>query len=165
MIPPLYDLSIYAAKTVIVLAFLMLMLRLLGKRQSGQMNVYDLVTIAAVSNSVQNAMTGGRGELGIGLICSTALVISAWGLTRLFVRIPRSQRLLMGVPVVLLTDGVVQDARLRREHISHEELMSVIRQHGLRGPHEVSIAVLELDGSISIVPLHVGRKVDTDLLD
>ncbi len=151
-------LSIYAAKAAVVLIFLLILYRCLGKRQVGQMNVYDLAAIMAVSNAVQNALTAGKGNLSIGLASSATLLILGWLLTKLFRSSPESKRLLLGVPVVLVSDGHVLHQRLRNEDVSTDELLAAIHQHGLESPKQVCLAVLELDGSISVVPM--GRKME-----
>lgn len=142
----------YFVRAGVVMLVLFAGFRLLGKREAAQMNIYDLAMIMAVSNAVQNAMTGGRGELPIGLLASTSLILIAWGLTKLFVRAPGLEKRFVGMPVILINDGVVLQDRLRKERVTQEELMLALRQHGLTAPTQVSLAVFEVDGSISIVP-------------
>jgi uncharacterized membrane protein YcaP (DUF421 family) len=157
-----YDLSIYAAKSIVVLLFLVFAYRLLGKRDTGQFNVYDLVTVIALSNAVQNAMTSGRGELGVGLSSATALLAVTYLLSRFFVRKPTAQRLAYGIPVILMSHGRIYRDRLKRERVSIEELESSIRSHGLSTHGSVAMAVLEVDGSISIIPKEGNHVVDKD---
>ena len=154
----LYDLSLIAARTLIVLIFLVAALRLLGKRQIGQMNVYDLVFIMALSNAVQNAMTKGSGDLAVGFVSAGVLLLAGRLLSALFVRAPRLEERLVGMPAVLINNGKVAVDQMRREHITEEQLLAALRQHGLHTPEQVKMAVLEVDGSISIVP-NAGRSV------
>lgn len=142
----------YAIRAMVVMLFLFLAFRLLGKRMAAQMNIYDLAMIMAVSNAVQNAMTGGRGELGIGLYASGGVIILAWALTKLFVKAPALEKRFVGIPTILVNNGEVLGDRLQRERVTEDELMEVIRSHGLTKPEEVMLAVLEVDGSISIIP-------------
>src|SRR5579871_1545953 len=141
-----------AARTVIVVVFLIVGLRLLGKRELGQMNIYDLALIMALANAVQNAMTNGNGNLSVGLVSSGTLLLIGWAITRLFVRLPRIEERIVGMPTLLLSDGQFIPEHLRRECVTEQQVMTAMRQHGLTDPREVLMAVLEVDGSISIVP-------------
>lgn len=147
-----YFLSLIAARSVVVLLALIAGLRFLGKRQLGQMNIYDLALIMALANSIQNAMTHGNGNLSVGLVSAGSLLLVSWALTLLVVRLPKLETRLVGTPTVLLNDGHIQEDAMRRECVTQEELSAVLRQHGLTDPREAMLAVLEVDGSISIVP-------------
>jgi uncharacterized membrane protein YcaP (DUF421 family) len=142
----------YAIRAMVVMLFLFIGYRLFGKRMAGQMNIYDLAMVMAVSNAVQNAMTGGRGDLQVGLYASAGVIVLAWGLTKLFVKRPKIEKRLVGVPTILVNDGQVLEDRLHKERVTDNELMEAVRQHGLASADEVRLAVLEVDGSISIVP-------------
>ena len=141
-----------AAKTAIVFALVATGLRLLGKREASPLNVYDLAMLMALANSVQNAMTGGKGNIGVGLVTSSVIVLLAWGLTRLIVRSPGVEPLVIGSPTILVHDGRVLADRLRRQRINRDELMAAIRAYGLSDLRQVQTAVLEVDGSISVIP-------------
>ena len=148
----LYDLSIYAGKTAIVLLYLFLGFRLFGKRQVAQFNLYDLATLIAIANAVQNAMTRGKGDLAVGLVASMTLILAGWLIPRAVVRLPGTQALVYGTPTILVSDGVALDERMHKERVTHEELEVALRQHGLTSIAKVKLAVLEVDGAISIVP-------------
>ncbi|HVT11405.1 MAG TPA: YetF domain-containing protein [Fimbriimonadaceae bacterium] len=148
----LLDLSVLAAKSAIVLILLFLAFRLLGKRQIGQLNIYDLATIMALANAVQNAMTAGKGDLSVGIVSSGTLLLISYALGRLFVRSRRAERLMIGMPTVIVNRGKVLRHRMRRERVTRDELLAAIRQHGLQSPQQVKMAVLEVDGSISVIP-------------
>lgn len=152
MTKTLFDLSILAGKSTVVLLYLFLFYRFLGKRQLAQFNLYDLVTIMAVANSVQNAMTTGKGDLSVGFVCAGTLLICAWVITRGVVRAPIAHRILYGTPTILLSNGQIIEGRMAREHVTEEELSTAIRQHGLVNHADVFLAVLEVDGTISIIP-------------
>ena len=149
----LFDVTVYAAKTAVVLALLFLAFRLLGKRQARQLNIYDLATIMALANAVQNAMTAGKGDLRVGIASATTLLLVGAAMTRLLVRSRRAERLMIGMPTVILNRGKVLKHRMRRERVTKEELLAAIRQHGLQSPTQVKMAVLEVDGSISVIPM------------
>jgi uncharacterized membrane protein YcaP (DUF421 family) len=153
-----FDLSVLAGKTAVVLVVLVALYRVLGKRSLANFTVYDLVTVMAVANAVQNAMTSGRGELLVGLACSATLLLVAYGMSRLFTSVPTSERLVFGEPVLLIHDGQVFADRLRREHVTSEDLDEALRAYGLLKPDQVEMAVLEIDGSISVVPKGAARR-------
>lgn len=147
-----YDLSVLAGKTVVVVVVLLGLYRVLGKRNLAQFSTYDLVTVMAVANSVQNAMTAGKGSVLVGIVCASTLLALAYGMTKLFTRVPSSERLVLGEPVVLVNNGVLLRDRLRRERITIDELQAALRDHGLVRPEQASMVILEVDGSISVVP-------------
>ncbi|HTQ08536.1 MAG TPA: YetF domain-containing protein [Fimbriimonadaceae bacterium] len=146
------DVTVFAAKTAVVLIVLFLAFRLLGKRQVGQLNIYDLAMIMALANAVQNAMTAGKGDLRVGITSAATLLLVGAALTKLLVRSKRTERLLIGMPTVIVNRGKVLKHRMRRERVTKEELLAAIRQHGLQSPTQVKMAVLEVDGSLSVVP-------------
>ena len=146
------DVAAYALKGVIVFVAVVVGFRVLGKRHAAAYNVYDLVTLMAAANAVQNAITGGRGNLAVGIATSGAIVGAAFALTRIFVWFPITERVL-GQPTVLISQGVLRRAVLRRQGITDAELQAALRRHGLESTDSVALAVLELDGDISIVPV------------
>jgi uncharacterized membrane protein YcaP (DUF421 family) len=147
-----YDLSVLAGKTTVVVVYLFVLYRLLGKRQVAQFNLYDLATIMAVANAVQNAMTMGKGDLAVGIVCAGTLLLVGWLVTRVVVKAPRAEHIMFGSPTIILSDGHVLDDRMHRERVTIEELEAALRQHGLIAPEQARLAVLEVDGSISVVP-------------
>jgi uncharacterized membrane protein YcaP (DUF421 family) len=148
----LWFLSTIAARTAIVLIFMVAGLRLLGKRQMGQMNLYDLALIMALSNAVQNAMTNGAGDLSVGIISAGTLLLIGRVAANLFVRAPKLSERLCGTPTVLIDNGEYIGSHMRRECVTEEEVMAVLRQHGIDDPKRVMMAILEVDGTISVVP-------------
>jgi uncharacterized membrane protein YcaP (DUF421 family) len=152
-IPPItaHRVGVQAIKTLIVFTFLVVGFRVLGKREAAQLNLYDLAMLMALANAVQNAMTGGFGNLPIGLATSSTIVVAAWVLTRFIIRRPSIEARVIGAPVLLVHDGRVLRQRLRRNLVTPAELDEACRQHGVGGPDGCKMAVLEVDGSISIV--------------
>ena len=141
-----------AGKTTIIYFFLVVGLRLLGKRELGQMTIYDLVLIIVLANAVQNAMVGDDNSLVGGLVSATTLLI----LNRLFnlilSRSRRVERAMVGGPILLIHHGHILAERMRKEQVTHEQLMAALREHGLVSPDQAELCVLEVDGSLSIVP-------------
>lgn len=141
-----------AVRTAVVLAWLVLGLRLLGKRQVGQMNIYDLALVMALANAVQNAMTSGKGDLSVGLVSAGVLLLGGRVLTAVFVRAPRLEETFLGTPTIVINDGHLLWENMQREHITEDQVLTALRQRGFTEPAEVKIAVLEVDGTLSVVP-------------
>ena len=163
-------LSTIAARTLIVLLFIIVGLRLVGKRQIGQMNIYDLAMIMALANAVQNAMTSGKGNISVGIVSSGTLLVVGWIFTQFFVRLPKLEERVVGTPTLLLNNGQILEEAMRHEQVTQEILMTALRQHGLTEASQVLLAVLEVDGSISIIPKTAPQrrseeKVDETVLD
>jgi uncharacterized membrane protein YcaP (DUF421 family) len=141
-----------AAKTALIYVFLVIGLRLLGKRELGQMSIYDLVLIVVLANSVQNAMVGSDTSLGGGLVAALTLLILNRVFTWLLVKYPALQHNLIGEPVLIAKDGRLLDEQLRQEGVTAEEVMAALREHGLERIEDARMCVLEVDGTISVVP-------------
>ena len=146
------DVSVQVIKSVIVVVFLLVGFRFFGKREMSQLSVYDLAMLFALSNAVQNAMTAGKGNLVVGLSTSAAVVLSAWLLTRFLYRRPKLTARIIGSPTILVHDGEVLVGRQRRCRVTDDELAAAMRSYGLEGTGDAALAVLEIDGSISVVP-------------
>jgi len=143
-------------RTVIVYAALLLGLRLMGKREMGQMTVFDLVVLLVISNAVQNAMVGQDTSVIGGLIAAACLLVVNRLVAALRLHNPRLRRAIEGVPTVLVLHGQLVQQGLRREGVDPSEIDTALREHGIDSVEGVRLAVLEPDGSISIVPQETG---------
>jgi uncharacterized membrane protein YcaP (DUF421 family) len=141
-----------AARTALVYLGVFVGLRLMGKRELGQMTVFDLVVILLIANAVQNAMTGPDFSVQGGLLAAGVLLVANYLVSALQLRGRWWGRLFAGTPTVLIQDGQFIDPNLRRERIDRDEVEMVMREHGVDSVSDVKLAVLETDGSISIVP-------------
>ena len=150
--PDAMGVAIIALKTIVIYAFLIVGLRLLGKRELGQMNIYDLVLIIVLGNAVQNAMMNNDNSLCGGLVAGTVLLVTNRIFNGIMRRSVRLSRTMVGNPVLILNHGVPIESRMAHEGISHEQLMMALREHGITRPEEAKLAILEIDGSISVVP-------------
>jgi uncharacterized membrane protein YcaP (DUF421 family) len=139
-------------RTVVVYAAVLVGFRVSGKRQIGQMTPFDLVLILLIANAVQNAMVGPDNSLLGGLIAAGALLVLNLGVARYRDHGGLFRNLVEGQPAVLISDGKLVDSAIRHEGIDMQELEQAIREHGLAGLDEVKMAVLEVDGTISVVP-------------
>ncbi|HEX5503913.1 MAG TPA: YetF domain-containing protein [Thermomicrobiales bacterium] len=150
--PDLLGMAAIAAKTALIYVFVLVGLRLLGTRELGQMSAYDLVLVVVIANAVQNALVGGDTTLVGGIVSALTLLALNRLFTWLLDRFPALEREMVGEPVVLVSDGLPCWDRLRREGVTREELMAGLREHGVASLDEIRLAVLEVDGTISVVP-------------
>jgi uncharacterized membrane protein YcaP (DUF421 family) len=147
---PLWEIAI---RTAIVYLVIVLGLRLFGKRQLGQLNTGDLVMILLIANAVQNAMVGPDVSLVGGLLAAFVLLVVNFLVIRLAGSSVLGERLLEGGPTLLVKDGRLVDANLRREGILPEEVATAIREHGIEDASDVRVAYLEPDGTISVIAM------------
>ena len=140
-------------RTAVVYAALLVGLRVVGKRQIGQMSLADLVVILLIANAVQNAMVGADVSLSGGLIAAGTLLAVNFVVVRLLARSPLAERLVEGEPTVLVKDGAYVEENLRREGLAASEVEMAIREHGIEAASGVRVAYLEPDGTISVIPM------------
>ena len=137
---------------VVVYAFLIVLLRLTGKRQVGQLAPFDLVLLLVLSNAVQNSMNAGDNSLIGGLLSATTLIVVNWLVGLATFRSKRLEAVIEGRPQVLIHNGVLYKDVLARAQLTRHELDAALRQSGCTCAEEVHTAVLENNGSISVTP-------------
>ncbi len=142
----------FIVRGVIVYIFLIVLLRVTGKRQIGQLAPFDLVLLLVLSNAVQNSMNGGDNSLLGGLISATTLVILNYGVGYLTYRNKRLERAIEGQPQVLIHNGQLFEQVMARAQLTHHELNAALRQAGVSCVEDVRNAILENNGSISVIP-------------
>ena len=141
-----------AARTLVVYAVLLVGLRLAGKRELGQMTTFDLVVILVISNAVQNAMVGANTSLTGGLVAALTLLAVNAVVGWLALRSPLVRAGLRGEPALLAYDGELIREHLRREGVDESEVMQALREHGIEDLGTVKMVVLEVDGTMSVIP-------------
>lgn len=146
---PLWQLIV--RPVVIYLAFL-LGLRLFGKRQAGQFTLFDLALILLLTNSLQPAITGPDNSLLGGLVLIAVFFGANWAIGWLETNVPFLQTVLLGHPTVIAEDGQWFRDAMRREGVDLTEAEGALREHGIESIEQVRLAVLEVDGTISVVP-------------
>jgi uncharacterized membrane protein YcaP (DUF421 family) len=134
-----------------VYVFLLVGLRLTGKRQMGQMSSFDLVVLLIISNVLQNAMIGNDNSVLGGFLGAATILALNYGVTRLAFSRRGLERLLDGAPTLLIHNGKVIEANLRRELLTRDELMAALRRQGIMTVEEVHVALLEETGTITAV--------------
>ncbi len=156
---PLWEIVL---RTAVVYIAVLGLLRIGGKRELGQMSPADFVVILIIANAVQNAMNGGDVSLVSGIVSAATLVAMNYGLGTLGRRVPFLGHLFLQEPRLLLQDGKIIPEALDREHVEVVELEMAAREHGVADLIDVAAAILEIDGSISIIPktgaMHRSRR-------
>jgi uncharacterized membrane protein YcaP (DUF421 family) len=147
-----------AVSSVLVYLFIILAIRLFGKKELAQLSVFDLVFILLISNAVQNAMVLGDNSLAGGAVAAGALFIVNYILKFLQYRFPWFSKTLQGDAIMLVYKGKVIESHLRVAKITHDELMEAIREHGVGEVSKVDLAILEVDGSISVLSHEFSKK-------
>jgi uncharacterized membrane protein YcaP (DUF421 family) len=141
-----------AIRTLVIYIVILAGLRLSGKREVGQMTVFDLVVLLLIANAVQNAMVGPDTSLVGGILAAVVLLLVNAGIARLSLSWPRLRHVVEGTPTLLVLHGEVIAEHMRKEGIDEETLLAALREHGVEKISDVEMAVLEIDGSISVVP-------------
>jgi uncharacterized membrane protein YcaP (DUF421 family) len=136
----------------IVYVFLLILLRITGKRQVGQLAPFDLVLLLVLSNAVQNSMNGGDNSLIGGLVSAATLVGLNYLIGTATYRSKRLEAIVEGRPEVLIHNGQLFEAVMKRAQLTHHELNAALRQGGCTCVEEVHSAIVENNGSISVVP-------------
>jgi uncharacterized membrane protein YcaP (DUF421 family) len=139
-------------RSAVVYVFLLVLLRLTGKRQVGQLAPFDLVLLLVLSNAVQNSMNAGDNSLVGGLLAASTLVGLNLVVGQLTYRNKTLERLIEGRPQVLIHNGKLYPAALADASLTHHELQAALRQAGCACIEDVHYAVLENNGQISVVP-------------
>ena len=138
-------------RSLVVYLFIVLAIRIFGKRELTQLSIIDLVFILLISNSVQNAMVGPDTTLLGGLTAATTLFVANLLLTKLLLHSKGLHTLIEGESIMLIYKGKVLTKHLAKAELSHEELAAAVREHGVAHISDVDLAVLENDGNISIL--------------
>lgn len=146
---PVWELVVRA---VVVYAFLLLLLRITGKRQVGQLAPFDLVLLLVLSNAVQNSMNAGDNSLVGGLISAATLIGLNFGLGYATFKSKRLEAIVEGRPELIVHNGKVFKEAMARAKLTHHELDAALRQAGCTCVDEVQAAILENSGAISVVP-------------
>ena len=136
-------------RTGVIYLVVLIGVRLSGKREVGQMTPFDLTLLLLLSNSVQNAMTGPDTSLVGGVVAACTLLLMNYVVADISGANRRFRKFIQGQPSLLIHDGTIIEAHMAREHVSMDELQRALREHGISDYHQVALAVLEVDGSIS----------------
>jgi uncharacterized membrane protein YcaP (DUF421 family) len=145
---PYLDIVIRSAA---VYLFMVIALRIFGKKELSQLNTADVILILLISNSVQNAMVGNDTTLWGGLLAASILFAINFILKKLMFRYKKFSELMLEKPEILIHNGTLDFKNLSKLNITSDELKEAMREHGVEYFKEVKLAMLEIDGNISII--------------
>ena len=144
-------------RPLLVYLVLLLIFRLANKREMASATVFDFLIVLMISNVVQNAMIGSDNSVLGAAAGAAILVILSSLLNRATSRNVKVRALLEGAPVLLVQEGKVEKEMMRKFDVSDNDLLAAIRKQGIIRLCDVAFAILELDGSISVI------KTDDDM--
>ncbi len=140
-----------ALRAAIIYIIVLIGIRLTGKREVGQMTPFDLVLLVLIANAVQNAMVGPDTSVTGGLVAAGTLLMANALVSYLVWRYKKVRKLVEGTPTLLIHSGKIIKRNLAKEKVPTEALHQALREHGIEKIEEVKLAVLEIDGSISVL--------------
>lgn len=138
-------------RSLAVYFFMIIAIRVFGKKELAQLSVIDLVFILLISNAVQNAMVGQDTSLGGGLLAALSLFAANFTLKKIMYRYKIVGHWMQGEAILLIYKGKVQEQQCAKAEISIQELEAAVREHGTKNIEQVDLAMLEVDGNISII--------------
>lgn len=138
-------------RSVSIYLFMVIALRVFGKKQLSQLNTADVILILLISNSVQNAMVGNNTSLYGGMVAALALFIVNFIFKRVVLKSALIKNLVQDTPEILIHNGKIEFATIAKLGITNDELQEAMREHGVEHYKEVKLAMFEIDGSISII--------------
>jgi len=138
-------------RSICVYFFMVIALRIFGKKELSQLNASDIVLILLISNAVQNAMVGSDVSLEGGMLAAFSLFIVNYIFKKVMLRSKFIKDLIQEKPEILIHDGIIDFKVLSKLDITSDELDEVIREHGVENFKKVKLAMLEINGSISVI--------------
>lgn len=138
-------------RSTAVYLFMVIALRLFGKKELSQLNTADVILILLISNSVQNAMVGNNTSLYGGIAAATVLFTINFILKKLMYKYPKFSDFMQEKPEILIHNGNLDFKTLSKLNITSDELKEAMREHGIEYFKDVKLAMLEIDGNISII--------------
>ena len=146
----------FVLRGVVVYLFLLVFMRLTGKRQAGQYEPFDLILLLILSNALQRSMNAGDNSLVGGLISASTLMLCHAALARLALHVPRVGYWGDGKAQVLMGQGKIDQNLMRQELLTREDVEAALRAGGCLHAHEVERATIETNGQITVVlrPAH-----------
>src|ERR1019366_7680741 len=140
-----------ALRTGVIYLLVLIGIRLSGKREVGQMTPFDLTLLLLLSNPGQNARPAPAPSRAGGAVAAATLLILNYLVAEVSGGNRRFRKFIQGQPSLLVHDGQIIEAHMAKEHVSMDELERALREHGVGTYKEAALAVLEVDGSISVL--------------
>lgn len=147
-----FSLAIVAGTTTVIYLFLIVLLRLFGRRELGQLSVVDLIVVLILGSAVETAMIHGNLTLPAGLTSAATLLVVNKVLTLIFLRSRRLRHLVGGGPILLVHNGKMVGEHCRRVGMSAADVDEACRSRGYDDLAKIRFAVLETDGEVTVLP-------------
>jgi uncharacterized membrane protein YcaP (DUF421 family) len=157
------SLAIVAGCTTVIYLFLIVLLRLFGRRELGQLSVVDLIVVLILGSAVETAMIHGNLTLPAGLTSAATLLVVNKLLTWLFLRFKRLSHLVGGGPILLVHNGKLVDEHCHRVGMSSADVSEAVRSRGYDDITKIKFAILETDGEVTVVPKEGAHGTDGTL--
>ena len=141
-----------AVRAIIVYVFLLVLFRIFGRRELGQLTGFDIIVLLTVSNILQNAMIGNDNSVTGGIVGAAVLLAANLTLALIVFRSRRAERVVEGSPRVLIHDGVLQHDQIKMELLTEQDVLSAVHREGLDSFSDVRLAIAEPNGMISVIP-------------
>lgn len=154
----LYPYLIILLRSVSIYVFIIIAIRLFGKKELSQLSIIDLVFILLISNSVQNAMVGDDSSVQGGIAAALGLFLCNYIFRFFLLRSKKFSKTMQGEEIVLVVNGKLLQEGLKRAGMSDEELKMIIREHGVKEINEADLVVLEVDGNVSVLSSDFSKK-------
>lgn len=138
-------------RSISVYLFMVIALRIFGKKELSQLNTADVILILLISNSVQNAMVGSDTSLWGGLMAAGVLFLANYILKKLMFKYKKLGSFIQDKPEILIHNGKIEFKTVAKLGITSDELVEAMREHGIEYYKDVKLAMLEIDGNISII--------------
>lgn len=135
----------------VVYWLLFLLMRFVLRRDIGSLGVADVLLVVVLADAAQNAMSGGYESVSDGAVLVGTIAGWNWLIDMLAFRLPSLNKLLAAKPLPLVRDGKLNRRNMRKEYITMDELMSVLRKEGVERIDQVKAATMEADGDISVI--------------
>jgi len=145
---PILDIVV---RSLAVYFFMVIAVRVFGKNQLSQLNAGDVILLLLISNAVQNAMVGSNSSLEGGIVAALVLFAANFVVKKFIFKDQKIKELIEDHPYILVKDGVVYPEILKKVSISEDELEEAVHEHGIEKVSEVKLAILEVDGNISVI--------------
>jgi len=145
---PILDIVV---RSLAVYFFMVIAVRVFGKNQLSQLNAGDVILLLLISNAVQNAMVGSNSSLQGGIVAALVLFVANFIVKKYIFKNQKIKELIEDKPYILVKDGVAFPLILKKVQISEDELEEAVHEHGIENVSEVKLAILEVDGNISII--------------
>lgn len=149
---------IIAGKSITIYVFIIVAIRLFGKKELAQLSVIDLVFILLISNSVQNAMVGNDTTVSGGMAAALGLFICNTVFKYFLKGSKKFNKIIQGEKIVIVVGGKIIPEGLKQSMMTEEEVEMAVREHGVSNIREADLVILEVDGNITVLSSDYNHK-------